>query len=76
VGAGAPALDARTGHVLNPASTGLRRRDRRQYQDGAAEWSLPRAASGLIGRVPQGHWKTITFVAALSPQWHESAVHC
>src|SRR5262249_34100806 len=39
-GAGAPALDARTGHVWS-RSTGLRRRDRRQYQDGGAEWSWP-----------------------------------
>ena len=26
----------------------------------------------LVGHVPQGHWKTITFVAALRRTWHES----
>ena len=29
----------------------------------------------LIGRVPQGHWKT-HLCGRASPQWHESAVHC
>ena len=25
----------------------------------------------LVGRVPQGHWKTITLVAASASSWHE-----
>lgn len=43
--------------------SGLRRRDRSQYQDGAAERSLP-ARRAPDWPCAQGHWKTITFVAA------------
>src|SRR5262249_37464870 len=73
-GAGAPPLDARTGHV-GSRSIGLRRRDRRQYQDGAAEWSLPawRAPDWpcAAGALEDHH-----LCGRASPQWHESAVHC
>src|ERR1039458_6545052 len=37
---------------------------RPQPQPGAASRPMP-ARGAAIGRVPQGHWKTITFVAGL-----------
>jgi hypothetical protein len=52
------------GHPHALRAAGVHRLDLGQYQDGAALRPLRprRAAAGLE---PQGHWKTITFVAAL-----------
>jgi transposase len=62
-GAGAKALDARAG-MFDPARLVF-------VDETAANTKMVRLSSRcprgdrLIGRVPQGHWKTITFVAAL-----------
>jgi len=62
-GAGAKALDARAG-MFDPARLVF-------VDETAANTKMVRLSGRcprgerLIGRVPQGHWKTITFVAAL-----------
>src|SRR5215510_12944524 len=71
-GAGATALDARTGHVCS-GPLGVRRRDRRQYEDGAAERPLPaRRASNRP--CPAGALEDDHLCGRAPSLWHASAV--
>src|SRR5262249_39695660 len=73
-GASAPALDAGTGHV-GSCPPGLRRRDCRQYQDGAAERPLP--ARREAGRPRAAGTLEDHHLCGRAPsQRHASAVHC